>query len=225
MEYRRPSPLAKYGRVLGFGLIALSFFLATAWLVTYGLCTLDLFPKVCRYDHLYLIVSLLVAIVIFSKIGGAYYNRMLRILYRGVWVRSGPIDQAFNFTFRLVNQVATDEPQSSGLITGLDRFKQEGWWVPIPMNAGTTVWVDQYTFWQWLEGVETLHLEGVSRPTSRKRWEKKIGRPLWLAYCTILEEVGVLSASTGDPRSKRYTGALPWSVVEQYAKIRPPVKK
>lgn len=225
MEKRRLSPLAKYGRVFGFGLIALVLFLIVGWLATYGICTLDIFPKVCRYEHLYLIVSILVTVIILSKIGGGYYNRAVRIVNRGVWRQPGQLNQAFGFTMQLVTRVATDEPESGGLITGLDRFKREGWWVPIPMNSGTTVWVDQYTFWQWLEQVEALRANGVNYPTSRNQWEKKIGKPLWLAYCRILEEVGVLPSTTGDPRGKRYVGAIPWSVVEQYAKMRPLTKK
>lgn len=226
METKKSSPLTKYGKVFIYTLLALLVFLLVAWAATFGICTLDLFPKVCRYDHLYLIVFIIVVVIHLYPIARSYHNRAMRIANRGVYAKPGKLEQSFNYTMQLVTRMAredtTDQP---GLIIGLDRFKRDGWWVPIPVQGGTTVWVDQYTFWQWLEKVEAMRASGDRYPTARDRWERVIGKNLWLAYCTILEEVGVLQLATDDPRSKRYAGAVPWSVVEQYAKMRPLTRK
>lgn len=224
METKKPSPFSKYGKVFIYALLALFILQIVAWTAVYGICTIDLFPKVCRYDNLYLMVSIMVTVGVLLPIGRAYHNRAMRIANRGVYAKPGKLDQAFQYTMQLVTRVASDE-SPAGLITGLDRFKRDGWWVTIPAQGGVNVWVDQYTFWQWLEKVEAMRQAGDRYPTARDRWERVIGKSLWLAYCTILEEVGVLQFSTDDPRSKRYQGAVPWSVVEQYAKMRPPTRK
>jgi hypothetical protein len=223
METRRPSPLDKYGKLFVYILLALILLEVAALVAVYGICKVDLFPEVCRYDHLYLTVSILVTVLTLWPIGKSYHNRAMRNANRGVYAKPGKLDQAFQYTMQLVTRTVTEsEP---GLITGLDRFQNTGWWVTIPAQGGTTVWVDQYTFWQWLEKVEAMRQNGDRYPTARDRWERVIGKSLWLAYCTILEEVGVLQFTTDDPRSKRYQGAIPWSVVEQYAKMRPPTRK
>lgn len=222
-ETRKPSPFSKYGKVFIYALLALIVLQVTATVATYGICKVDLFPKVCRYDDLYLLVSILVAVFTLYPIGKSYHSRAMRIANRGVYAKPGQLSQAYQYTMQLVTRVATeDEP---GLITGLDRFANTGWWVTIPADNSTEVWVDQYTFWQWLEKVEAMRQTGDRYPTARDRWEKPIGKNLWMAYCTILEQVGVLQFTTSDPRSKRYMGAIPWSVVEQYAKMRTPTRK
>lgn len=225
-ETRKPPRFSKYGKVFVYTLLALIVLQITATVATYGICKVNLFPKVCQYDDLYLMVSILVTVATLYPIGKSYHNRAMRIANRGVYAKPGQLSQAFQHTYQLINQMTRDDTTDApGLITGLDRFKNEGWWVTIPADNSTEVWVDLYTFWQWLEKVEGMRQNGDRYPTARDRWEKLIGKNLWLAYCTILEQVGVLQFSTSDPRSKRYQGAIPWSVVEQYAKMRTPTRK
>lgn len=220
-ESRKPS--SKYSKLFAYVLLALIILQVTATVATYGICKVDLFPKVCQYDHLYLMVSILVTVATLFPIGKSYHNRAMRIANRGVYAKPGQLSQAYQYTMQLVTKTVTED--TPGLITGLDRFTNTGWWVTIPAQGGVNVWVDQYTFWQWLEKVEAMRQSGDRYPTARDRWERVIGKSLWLAYCTILEEVGVLQFTTDDPRSKRYAGAIPWSVVEQYAKMRTPTRK
>lgn len=222
-ETRKPPRFSKYGRLFAYVLIALIVLQVTAIVATYGVCKVDLFPEVCRYQHLYLMVSILVTVATLYPIGKSYHDRAMRIANRGVYAKPGQLSQAYQYTMQLVTRTVTED--QPGLITGLDRFTNTGWWVTIPAQGGVNVWVDQYTFWQWLEKVESMRQNGDRYPTARDRWERVIGKSLWLAYCTILEEVGVLQFSTDDPRSKRYAGAIPWSVVEQYAKMRTPTRK
>lgn len=189
----------------------------------------------CGREH-YITVAGLIALLVLAPIGLSYKQRALRRASRGMWSRSWhrgtghELTATFTRVTRLVIGQEEEAPAGSGnaygphasIITGTDRYERRGWWIDLPLDGGTRIWVDRWELWRWLIEVEGLRyqLKSGESPIGRGYWEPKIGRPRWMAYMIILEEVGAAETVTGDPRSRRYVGGDAWGLVEQFEKIR-----
>lgn len=205
---------------------AVAFGTLAAWLANGLVCYHQLWAW-CG-GSAYVTIAALVALFVLTPLAYTYRERAIRRASKGMWSRSwhrGPgheLTATFNRVVKLAIQ-GEEEADPAGLITGTDRYKKLGWWIDLPIDGGTRIWVDRWELWRWLIEVEGLRyqLKPGESPIGRGYWEPRIGRELWMAYVIILESIGVADCRTGDPRSRRYRGSGDtWGVVEEYEKWR-----
>lgn len=176
----------------------------------------------------YVTLAGLVALGVLGPLGLSYRERALRRARRGMWAGSSwgaghELTTVFRRAVKFVIEGETEPDQAPGLITGMQRFERRGWWVTVPALGGRAIWVDRYDFWLWLQQVEEMHprMEPGESVIGERLWESRIGRPMWMAYVTILETIDATDCPTGDPRSRRYRPGLPWGRVEEFEQLRP----
>lgn len=198
-----------------------------AWIAQILACYHGLWSY-CDFSHA-LTIAGLVALGTLAQLAYIYREKALRRARRGMWARGyrgHELAASFGRVAKLIWEGPAEENPAGnapGLITGTQRFQKLGWWITVPLNGGQAVWVDRGRFWRWLIEVEGLRyqMEPGESEIGQRYWERRIGRPLWLAYMQILETIGAAETQTPDPRSRRYVGEGDvWGLVEEYERWR-----
>jgi hypothetical protein len=222
-----------------YTLTSLIFTIPAAWLGLFATCIyVDWdWPQVCSTNRIGMWLALLalgVGVLTFAPIGLVYRERASRRARRGMYARPGlwsgwhldwgvrQLQSTIETLWDDKHRVAWGEGDGE-VISGVMRYHSRGWWVTVEIGGGMRVWVDRAEIWQWLQKVEALHAKRQPGESAigERVWSRKIGRPLWMAYCDILEAVGGIEYPTDDARSRRYVPGQPWGRVEEYEKLRP----